>query len=198
MLGAVATAGVVWLLAWGAARALVVSERLPRADVLLVLAGAPVYAERIAHAAALYHEGRAARVLLTNDGSPQSWSRTLQRNPLSVERAVLRLERAGVPSSRIEVLPGRVESTYDEAIAARRYADEHRIAAIIVVTSMYHTRRAQWTLHRAFRGAGTRVGIEPAAPTATPPAQSWLWHTSAWPMVAGEYVKFAYYWLRYA
>jgi uncharacterized SAM-binding protein YcdF (DUF218 family) len=195
---ALLAASLAWVLAWVAARALIVEERLPRADAVLVLAGAPVYGERLEHAASLFRDGRAPLVLLTDDGSLQSWSRTLQRNPLSVERGVMRLVRAGVPTADIDVLPGRVTSTVDEAARARRYAEAHGLKTVLVVTSMYHTRRALWTVRRAFSGSGVRIGIEPAAPTTTPSPGAWLVQARGWPMVAGEYVKLLYYWLRYA
>jgi uncharacterized SAM-binding protein YcdF (DUF218 family) len=192
-------AALCWLSAWIAARALVVQEPLSRADVLLVLAGAKVYGERVTYAAHLFLDGRAGRIVLTNDGNLQSWSRTLQRNPLSVERATLMLGRLGVPAANIEALQGRVDSTHDEALLMRRYAEAHHVKSIVVVTSGYHTRRASWTLRRVFRGTGIQIGIEPAPPQPdTPSPMTWWWSARGWPMVAGEYMKLVYYRFRYA
>jgi uncharacterized SAM-binding protein YcdF (DUF218 family) len=192
-------AALCWVSAWVAARALVVEEPLPRADVLLVLAGAGVYGERVTHAARLFFDGRSGKIVLTNDGSLQSWSRTLQRNPLSVERAMLLLGRLGVPPGNVEALQGRVASTYDEALLMRRYAEAHQLTSIVVVTSGYHTRRASWTLRRVFRGTGIQIGIEPAPlQPGTPSPATWWWSARGWPMVAGEYVKLVYYRFRHA
>jgi hypothetical protein len=46
-----------------------------------------------------------------------------------------------------------------------------------------------------FKDPGLVVGIEPSSPTLSP--WSWWLHSSGWPMVAGEYVKMAYYWVRF-
>ena len=186
-------------MAWAAARALVVELRLQHADAILVMAGAPVYFERVAHAGGLYLEGRADKILLTNDRVRGSWSRTLQRNPFYYERATLRLTQAGVPPDNIELIPGRITSTFDEAMLMREYARTHAVRSLIVVTSDYHTRRALWTLRRALRDTGIEVGIEPAPPGvgSTSPG-TWWWHARGWQMVFGEYVKLAYYRLRYS
>jgi uncharacterized SAM-binding protein YcdF (DUF218 family) len=186
-----------WGLAWAAARALVVKVALPRADVLLVLSGAPTYRERFLYAARLFVEGRASKILLTNDGVKGSWSRTLQKNPLLSERATLQMTWAGVPPDRIEVLPGRVSSTHDEAQLMRQYAQAHAIRSILVVTSGFHTRRALWTLRQVFRGTEIKVGVEAAIPESMTSPGTWWWHVRGWQMVPVEYVKLAYYRLRY-
>ena len=189
---------VVWALTTLAARALIVREPLPEADVLLVMAGAPVYAERLLHAAELFRSGRYARILLTNDGQRGRWSRALQRNPPSVERAATALEGAGVPRERIEVLPGIVHGTIDEARAAERYTETHMVRTLVVVTSPYHSRRAVWTLRRVLGTRGVAVGSEPVPATATTPGVATWWRSSAgWRMVPSEFVKLPYYWIAY-
>ncbi|MBA3767514.1 MAG: hypothetical protein H0W99_11100, partial [Acidobacteria bacterium] len=101
------------LLAWVAARALIVRAELTHADALVVLSGSGVYIERTGHAAQLWKEGRADRIILTNDSQRGGWSEAERRNPMFVERAVAELQRAGVAADRIEVLPEPVTSTYD-------------------------------------------------------------------------------------
>lgn len=199
VLAVLVVGSVGWALAWAAARALVVYVRLQHADVILVMAGAPVYFERVAHAGRLFLDGRADKVLLTNDGTRGSWSRTLQRNPLLYERAILRMTQAGVPPASIELLPGRISSTFDEAALMREYARTHAVKSLIVVTSDYHTRRALWALRRVLRDTGVEVGIEPVVPlfSSVSPRTWWL-HARGWQMVFGEYVKLAYYRLRYS
>jgi uncharacterized SAM-binding protein YcdF (DUF218 family) len=172
-------------------RALVVQVSLPRADAIVVMAGAPVYFDRVAQAGRLFLDGRAPRILLTNDGVRGSWSRTLQRNPLYYERAILRLNQAGVPSSAVEVLPGRVTGTFEEASLISDFAREHAFTSLIVVTSDFHTRRAFWSVRRALQGAGIDVGVEPAASSA-----AW-WKTNGVQAVFSEYGKLAYYLVHY-
>ena len=188
-----------WIvLAWFAARSLVVSAELPQGEMLVVLGGSSTYVERAQEAAQLFAAGRAPKIILTNDGQQGGWSQEEQRNPFFVERTAKELEQRGVPAERIEVLPQLVSSTYDEALLLRRYAEAHQIRSILVVTSAYHSRRALWTMRRVFAGSGIEIGLaSPATGWQTPPPATWWLHTKGWRVVAGEYVKLVYYRLSY-
>ena len=190
---------LVWsILAWGAAKGLVVRAELPHADALVVLAGSATYLERTRRAAQLFAEGGAARIVLTNDNLPSGWSSAQERNPLFVELAAEELKRQGVPADKIEVVPGVVLSTYDEITRVREYAVAHGLTSILVVTSAYHSRRAWWTLRHVFRGSNVTLGLDVAGPGQQSPWPStWWWHKLGWKMVPVEYVKLVYYWLRY-
>ena len=186
------------LLAWGAARALITGAHLDRADAILVLANASAYAERSQKAARLWGEGRAPRVVLTDEGLRSIWSNELQRNLIISERAADELQRAGVPRERIEVLPGTVGSTYEEAVRSLDYATRRGLRSILVVTSAYHSRRALWTFRHVFRGSGIEVGLEAGAPGGQSPGPAtWWFRPSGWKTVALEYPKLIYYRLRY-
>jgi uncharacterized SAM-binding protein YcdF (DUF218 family) len=189
----------IWsLLAWGAARALVVHTELARADALVVLGGSATFMERTQRAAQLYGQGRASKIILTDDGGQSGWSSEQQRNPFFVERAVGELRRMGVPEQAIEVLPETVSSTYEEAMLLRDYAEGRCLHSMLVVTSAYHSRRALWTMRRVFEGSGVEIGLEAVAPgQQTPAPAAWWLRRRGWRMVAGEYLKIAYYWLRY-
>ena len=190
---------VVWfLLAWAAAQALVVRADLERADALLILSGSSNYVERSDWAARLFHDRRAPRILLTDDGERGGWSSSEQRNPLFVERAARELSSRGVPADKIEVLPGVVSSTYEEARSLRSYAEQRGLRSVIVVTSAYHSRRALWTLRRVFEGSLVEVGVAAAPPGQESPGPATWWAgRRGWQMVAGEYPKIIYYRLRY-
>jgi len=186
-----------WLLAWGAAKLLIVDAPLDHADALAVLSGSAVIRERAQFAAQLYKEGRAPKIILTNDNQQGSWSSSEQRNPYYYEQAVELLTAAGVPRTAIEVLPQPVSGTYEEATLLRQYAQERRINSILVVTSAYHSRRALWTLRQVFASNNVTIGLA-AVPTgvqAPSPATWWL-HIRGWRMVAGEYAKMIYYRVR--
>ena len=161
-----ALALLAWsLAAWGAARWLVVVRAdLPQADALAVLAGSSTYIERSRRAAELFREGRAPRVLLTNDGQRGGWSAAEERNLLFVERAAEELRRAGVPPEKIEVIPQTVSSTHEEAVRLREYAGAHGLRSMLVVTSGYQSRRALWTMRRVFDGSGISVGVHAVEP----------------------------------
>lgn len=191
---------VAWpVCAWAAARALVVHDELPRADVIFVLSGASEYVERTRHAAELWRRGVAPKIVLTNDNLRGGWDSAQQRNTYFIEREAEELRRAGVPDARIEALPEPVTSTYDEAVRLRAYASEQGIGSIVVVTSAYHSRRAAWTMRRVFRESGVRVGMAPVeAGAQTPTAFGWWLSARGWRSVAPEYPKLVYYRFRYS
>lgn len=195
---------VAWpLVAWVAARALVVTDELPQgADCIVVLSGASEYVERTRHAAELFRRGVAPKIVLTNDGLRGGWNSEQQRNPYFVERAADELRRAGVPAEQIETLPEPMASTYDEAVRLRAYASERKIKAVVVVTSAYHSRRARWTMRRVLGDSGVRVNVVPVMPgggdnVQTPAASTWWLSARGWRSVAPEYPKIVYYRLRY-
>jgi uncharacterized SAM-binding protein YcdF (DUF218 family) len=195
---AIAALGAWALGAWAAAGWLVVREDLPRADALAVLAGSATYVERARRAAELYREGRAPRVLLTDDGQSGGYSAADDRNPLFVERAARELRAAGVPDEAVEVVPQTVTSTFDEAVRLRAHAEARGYGSLLVVTSGYQSRRALWTFRRVFEGSGVRVGVEPVEPgRQTPRPFTWWLHPLGWRLVPGEYAKLVYYRLHY-
>lgn len=186
---------VAWpLVAWAAARSLIVSAELPRADAIVMLSGSSAYVERTRYAAALWHAGRAPRIVLTNDGLRGGWSQSEQRNPFFVERATAELQHNGVSAAQIEVVPGGVTNTYTEAVALRMHAQARGWRSLLIVTSGYHARRAWWTFRRVFAGSGIELGLEPVPPGEQTPAPLWWWlRPAGWCMVVGEYGKLIYY-----
>lgn len=190
---------VAWpLAAWVAAVALVERKMIERADALVVLSGSAVHGERTRWAARLFREGRAPRVVLTRDEHAGGWSQERGRTMLFYERAVEELERAGVPRDRIEVLPPRVSSTYEEAVALRDYAARSGARRLLVVTSPYHTRRALWTFERVLGGSGVEVGVDsPPAGQQSPAPLAWWLSPRGWRAVAAEYPKMVYYRVSY-
>lgn len=189
----------VWsLAAWALASALIVQEPLERADALVVLSGASTYIERTHRAAELYHEGRAPRIILTNDGQQGGWNNQQRRNPFFIERAREELLRLNVPAEAIEEIPQPLSNTHEEAVELRRYAAGRGLRSLIIVTSAYHSRRARWTLRRVFEGSDVSLGMSPApVGQQTPRPALWWFFPSGWRLVAGEYVKFVYYRLSY-
>lgn len=186
------------LLAWCVARVLIVNAELAHADAIVVLAGSNAYVERTKQAARIFFEGRAPKILLTNDNLPGGWSSLEQRNPFFVERAAVELQRAGVPAEKIEVLPEAVSSTYDEAVLLRDYAQTQRLRSLLVVTSAYHSRRALWTFRRVFQESGIEIGLDTVAPgQQTPGPAVWWCQPNGWRVVALEYPKSIYYWVQY-
>jgi uncharacterized SAM-binding protein YcdF (DUF218 family) len=180
------------------ARALLISTQPVEAEVAIVLSGAPVYAERIRHALAIYKAHRAKLLVLTDDGTVGGWSRPLQRRPRMIELGTQQLLDAGVPSTSIVQLPGEVHSTYQEAERAAVFIRETRVRSLIIVTSPYHARRALWTFHHTPGFSNVAIAIDPVTLGDLSPNPGTWWLTRrGWSAVAGEYVKFAYYRLAY-
>jgi len=186
--------GLWGLVAWAAAKWLIVNSPLAPADVIVVLSGSAVYRERTQRAAEYYRQGLASRILLTNDNVRGEWSSAEQRNPFFYERARDNLLFFGVPADRVEVLPITVNNTYDEALALREYAETNKLRSLLVVTSAYHSRRVSWTFEKVFRQTGITINVQSVeAGEQTPPPLTWWLHLRGWQMVAGEYVKNVHY-----
>jgi uncharacterized SAM-binding protein YcdF (DUF218 family) len=185
------------MLAWAAAKALIVDSAPSAAGALVVLAGSATYMERTQRAAELFRQNFAPRIILTNDNVKSGWSAELEKNPLFVERAAMALESQGVGKDKIEIVPQTVASTRDEAVRLREYAVANHLDSIIVVTSAYQTRRARWIFDQIFSGSGILVSVAAVSPgQQAPPPLTWWLHPLGWRMVAGEYVKLVYYFVR--
>jgi uncharacterized SAM-binding protein YcdF (DUF218 family) len=188
---------IAWLLAWLAAKSLIVESPLPHADAIVIMSGSAVVNERAELAAQLYQSGRAPAIILTNDNQRSSWSRAEQRNPFYYERAVALLTAAGVPRESITVLPQPVSGTYEEVTLVRGYALQQKLNSILVVTSAYHSRRSLWTLRQVFANSNVSVGLVAVPPGIQSPSPcTWWLHIRGWRMVAGEYAKMIYYRIR--
>jgi uncharacterized SAM-binding protein YcdF (DUF218 family) len=182
------------LFAWAAAKLLIVKAPLEHADAIVLLSGSTSYKERAQLAAQLFSEGRAPKIILTNDGQRGSWSTTQQRNPFYYESTMAELIRLGIPKERIDVLLQPVSGTYGEATVLRKHLEGQGIRMMLVVTSAYHSRRALWTYYRVFDKTGIQIGLE-AAQTGwqTPSPATWWLHLRGWQIVPAEYLKLIYY-----
>ncbi len=187
-----------WILAWTAARELMVRRDLARADSIVVLAGSSTYRERARKAAQLLQADRAGAIILSDDHQQGGWSNRRQRNPFFVELSVEELRQYGVPREQIFTVSPREWGTYYEALAVREFAVRQNLKSILIVTSAYHSRRALWTFQRVFSETGIQVGLDPVETgQQTPRPGIWWLYPKGWEMVPGEYIKIVYYWLRY-
>lgn len=188
----------LWFFSWLGARLLLVEAPLDRADAIVVLSGSKMQTERAELAAGLYHNGVAKRIFVTNDNHRGGWNSAEQRNPYFFETTIAALRSRGVPDDAIGVIPQAVDGTHAEAVVLREYADEQGLQSLLVVTSGYHSRRALRSFRRAFAGSGRTVGLRAVSPgQQTPPASTWWLKRRGWEMVAGEYLKLAYYVVRW-
>ena len=175
------------------AERLIIEKPLTRADAIFVLSGSQAFEERTRKAAALYKNGAAPRVLLTDDGGRGGWSEAEQKNPTFAELARKSLIEQDVAAENIEILEPRVTGTIYEAEILRRAASERNYKAVLLVTSPYHTRRTLQTFEKEFaeNNIQTEIGIEHAPLELS--SFSWWLSKRGWRDVAGEYVKSLYY-----
>jgi uncharacterized SAM-binding protein YcdF (DUF218 family) len=163
---------------------LTVAVPLEKADVIVLLAGS--YEERAPLAISLFQTGKAGQIILTDDGVRRGWSREHQRNLFTMERAMIDLEKHGVPRHSIVMLPFGKSGTVHDAFAVRDYILKHNIRSILLVTSDYHTRRSLWTFLRVFQKLPVTIGVAPATSSVSLLSETAL-----------EYIKFIYYLVRF-
>jgi uncharacterized SAM-binding protein YcdF (DUF218 family) len=190
---------LVWIfLAPFLAERLIVEKPLERADAILVLGGSSAYLERTQKAAEAYKKGVAPQIFLTDDGLQGGWNKQEQRNPFFAELARAELIKQGVAEDAIEILPGIVEGTQDEALLAAKTLRERHLKTILLVTSPYHTRRTLRTFETVLKTDAVEIGIESPPPGLQSPNPNFWWLSAkGWNFVAGEYLKTVYYWLFY-
>lgn len=141
-----------------AGRYLVVEDPLERSDAIVVLAGARV--ERWLEAADLYRSQWAPRIVLSPgrlENAEQQLRTRGVRFPTEAELARDALVQMGIPAGAIDILPGSVDNTAQEAEAAHAALAAAGWRRLIVVTSKYHTRRVSFAFDREFRGSGTQI-----------------------------------------
>lgn len=192
---------VIWIpLAPVAAVLLIVEQPLEKADAIVILSGSASYIDRVDEAVILYKARIASKILLTNDGLQGGWNEYEKRNPYFFERARWELMQKGVPGTSIEVLITPAHGTIGEAQIVIDYALEKKMTSILIVTSPYHTRRALWTYRRIDSriDKNITIGIKSAfGGRQSPKWYCWWLSLSGWRTIPDEYIKFAYYWIRY-
>lgn len=143
----------------GAGKVLIDRDDLRPADAILLLAGD--IESRPQEAVRLYRKGLAPRIVIAREHDLPSVVLGVQTN--KSELAVRVLERLGVPSNHITFLqfPGGTTSTYDEARAFREWAYNVKPHSVIVVTHLFHTRRAGWLIRGQLERLRVQVMMDP-------------------------------------
>ncbi len=178
LLGLTVIIMVLLLASWEAGppwQLLVVSDPLAPADAIVPLAGEQ---KRPVEAARLFAAGYAPRVAITNLPVSRRWRAEYRRQVTSL------LARGGVPETEIVLVPGIAESTYEEAVNVRAFAEEKGWRSLIVVTSAWHTRRSRVIFRQVFAGSGITVLVHPVDPPS-----DWWGSEDARHTVREEYLK---------
>ena len=110
-----------------------------------------------------------------------------------VERLAL---KAGLDPAALDFVKdqGRITSTIEEAQALRRHfkAKSPPVERVILVTSWYHSHRAQWIFEKVFEGSAIKLEMKPVEGSAFN-AGNWWQSEDGLITVFAEYIK----WLRY-
>jgi uncharacterized SAM-binding protein YcdF (DUF218 family) len=144
----------------------IVDEAPESSDVIIVLSGDNYDAVRAARAAALFRARLAPKVVATG--------RALRSYATTTELMKRDLVDHGVPATAIVPLTHRAEDTREEAVAVSEFVASHGWKKILLVTSNYHTRRAEYIYERTLP-PGTQLRVISAPDTEYDP-QSW-WRT---------------------
>ncbi|NMC85252.1 MAG: YdcF family protein [Anaerolineaceae bacterium] len=167
---------------------LVVSDVPQKVDLITASSG-PEY--RILYAAQLFQRSYGKMLFFTggynefDNRYEAGWSRTLAT-------------QQGVPPEDIYTDDTTVTSTYEEAKRLKAFIDAHpgEIQSVMIVTDMYHTRRAQWT-YRKVLGDGITLVMAPVPYAQAGYTKDWWLNSFSRELVLKEYAKYAFYLLRY-
>ena len=167
-----------------AGRYLYYKDEMKPADVIVVLAGEET--ERVEYGVKLFKEGWARKDRIILAGGPLVWKYTWAS--LMKEQA----EFLGVPKNDI-LLEGKSRTTEEDAKFTKEILDKHGYKSLILVTSPYHSRRAD-KIFRKVMGDKTMIISAPAD-------KSWFSFRDWWKRrrdratVLDEYSKFIWLWV---
>lgn len=177
---------------WGIGNWLVVEDPVQPVDALYILSGNSF--DRGEEAARLYHEGYAPLlVCLGGETNPALELYGIDDLTSTMTRGVLL--RAGVPAGDAVLLPEGT-STFEEFQAIVRHCKANGFQRIMVVSSLFHTRR----IHTYFRTRLYLEGIELVLRGASESSfeeDEWWKEEPGLLFVNSEYIKMVYYWLKY-
>ena len=142
---------------------LVRSDLVETSDAIVVLSGGDE--DREIEAADLYAAKAAPLMIITTARESKALPELVRRG-VRVEREVdvrrRYLRELGVPDSAIVLLPQEAKSTFDEATYFAVWNKAHPVKSILLVTSVFHTRRAAFIFERALAGTGVVVRARPS------------------------------------
>lgn len=163
-----------------------------KADLMVVLSGGAF--DRGNEGARLYKEGYAQHIICPGGNMEEillALGDTLYESDVCKKNIV----RNGIPDSLVTVLHYGT-STREEADTILGYCKEHHIKKIIVVTTLFHTRRAGSVYKKRFAAEGITVLMRGAHDTNYDEDH---WWQSEYGMIAlnNEYMKSLYYLIKW-
>ncbi|MBI4488599.1 MAG: YdcF family protein [Deltaproteobacteria bacterium] len=183
----VAQSRTIWL-PW-IAKNLIVEDALRPADLIVVFAGS--HEERASHAARLFHQGLAPRILVTGELTSKVIELFYHQRVTGAELSAKVLTDTRVPKSAVVVIP-KGTSTYEEGEAIKQFMETHGYRSVIAVSSPYHMRRVRATLKRLLQGKQIEVRYSPEKGSGVE-VKNWWKMEKDLVEVTNEYLKLAYY-----
>ena len=168
---------------------LATDDAISQADAIVVLGGDGGGFFRVQQGVDLFNEGYAPVVVFSGGVSLKDAGLACSSAQLSLEAA----QQLGLPADATIIASG-AQSTYDEAMNLRRLAQQHRWRSLIVVTDLFHTRRAARTFRTLL--PDTTIYLS-AAPDPNVDASRWWQTEEGLIAVFNEVIKLVFYWAKY-
>jgi len=173
---------------------LIYEQSPQKADLIVVLNGRDT--ERSLEAVDLYNQGYASLIIMASGakqpGSEEFWRRVGSnfRGKIFFQSAT---EAMGVPENAIKLIGNGVTSTYDEALATKRFMSQNDYRSILLVTSKWHSRRAYLTFRSVLnRGNEIKITVVPSKYDSYNPGRWWTNEADA-ELIFYEYLRLVYY-----
>lgn len=176
----------------GAARLWIISDEPVQADAIVILGGG--INTRPVAAAQLYHAGWSKQILLMQPERSTIVKLGLVMDYGTITRKILEAEN--VPESAIALIEPEVTSTFEEAEALHDWVIQHQAKRLLIVTDIFHTRRARWILNRKLNETGVELRMM-ATPLLYYDSSNWWQDEDGLIDFQNEIIKFAVYRWRY-
>ena len=139
---------------------LVKKDTLHHANIMVILMGS--IDDRVLEADDLFNEGLSDTFVMVNDNA--FGSESLRKRGADIPNLTgiskKALNELGVPDSSILILPGRANSTQDEAVHVAAFLVKHpTIHSLILVSSAPHLRRASMIFNNEFRKKNLSIDL---------------------------------------
>lgn len=128
-------------------RMLVEDEPPVSADAIVVLMGS--IPDRILHAVDLYEQGYADKILIAEEFHSELLDEHSIETMVGAEINRLIAIELGVPPEVCIIIDGNTRSTQDEAMAFKEYFNDKEQGRILLVTSIYHSKRSDTIFEKA-------------------------------------------------
>jgi uncharacterized SAM-binding protein YcdF (DUF218 family) len=171
---------------------LITEDPVTRVDAVFVLGGS--VKDRGVEAARVYEQGLSDRFVFTGAPVPSALE-ALGIDSTEAECTRNSAVVAGMPLA-LTITLNKGTSTFEEAEALLEFAIAERLDTVMVISNRFHLRRIGFVFRDRFRKAGITVLLH-GAPSSTFDERSWWTSEEGLIMLNNEYVKLAYYRLKY-